>query len=238
MTNAAALARLPRPLRRHILHFEALIEDAARALSASLPAGSRVLDAGAGECHYAHLFDGHRYIAVDLGIGDPSWNYRRLDCIADLEALPIAGGAFDAAINLVTLEHVRNPARVVAELARAVRPGGTLLMAVPMEWEVHQAPHDYFRYTCHGVRYLLESAGFGEIEIVPAGGFFRLLARRLLGGLQFFPGPLWILAAAAVAVPALLLPFLDALDRERNFTLGYVCLSRKTAVEPGASALP
>ena len=46
--------RLPRPLRRHILHFECEIEDAVRAFAASLPSGARVLDAGAGEGQYAH----------------------------------------------------------------------------------------------------------------------------------------------------------------------------------------
>src|SRR5919199_5387312 len=47
---------LPRPLLRHILHFEAAIEDAVQAYAASLPVGSRVLDAGAGEGPYAAYF--------------------------------------------------------------------------------------------------------------------------------------------------------------------------------------
>ena len=41
--------RLPRPLRRHVLYFEAEIEDAIRTFAASLPEGAQVLDAGAGE---------------------------------------------------------------------------------------------------------------------------------------------------------------------------------------------
>ena len=55
-----------------------------------------------------------------------------------------------------------------------------------------------------------------------AGGYFRLLARRLLNGLQFFTGGvrwLWFLPAAILLVPpALILPLLDFLDRDRNFT--------------------
>ena len=39
--------RLPRPLRRHILHFETEIEDAVTAFAASLPPAARLLDAGA-----------------------------------------------------------------------------------------------------------------------------------------------------------------------------------------------
>ncbi len=80
--------RLPRPLRRHILHFECEIEDAVRAFAASLPAGARVLDAGAGEGQYAHEFARQRYCGVDLAVGDAAWNYSRLDAVADLAALP------------------------------------------------------------------------------------------------------------------------------------------------------
>ena len=81
------------------------------------------------------------------------------------------------------------------------------------------------------LRYHLEKAGFQVSELRPCGGYFRLLARRLLNGLQFFTGGIrWLLflpAAVLVVPPALILPFLDFLDRDRNFTLGYVCLARK-----------
>lgn len=40
---------LPGGLRRYIYSFEAMIEDAVNELAARLPAGSRVLDAGAGK---------------------------------------------------------------------------------------------------------------------------------------------------------------------------------------------
>ena len=104
---------------------------------------------------------------------------------------------------------------------------GYLLLIVPHEWEVHQAPHDYFRYTRHGVEYLLGKAGFVEWTIEPVGGYFRLLARRLLNGLQFFPGPWFFLAALFLVPPALVLPWFDSLDHERNFTLGYICTAKK-----------
>ena len=228
MTYASLRRLIPGFLRSHILHFETSIERAATMFAASLAGGARVLDAGAGEAQYAHLFARQRYVGVDLGIGDAGWNYRRLDCIADLASLPLAGSCCDACINIVTLEHVREPARVIAEMARVLKPGGRLLLIVPHEWEVHQSPHDYFRYTRHGVQYLLESAGFGGIVIEPVGGFFRLLARRLWNALQFFPGLSAPFAALFFAPPALLLPFFDSLDRDRNFTLGYICTASKS----------
>ena len=223
--------RLPRPLRRHILHFEVEIEDAVKALAAGLPEGARVLDAGAGEGQYRRFFAGRRYCGVDLAVGDARWDYSKLDIVADLTALPFREGAFEAALHIVTLEHLREPGRALAEIVRTLEPGGTLLVAAPQDWEVHQSPHDYFRYTRHGLEYLLDEAGLEVGEIRPAGGYFRLLARRLLNGLQFFAGGLrWLgfLPAALLLVPpALVLPFLDSLDPHRNFTLGYVCWAHK-----------
>jgi hypothetical protein len=61
------------------------------------------------------------------------------------------------------------------------------------------------------------------------GGLFRLLSRRMFNAIQFFPGPLAILAAIFLAPVALLLPLFDGLDRDRNFTLGYICFARKSS---------
>lgn len=218
---------LPGPLRRYVMHFEASIEASVEAFARSLPDGARVLDAGAGEGNYRAHFSSQRYTALDLGVGDAAWDYSGLDAIGDLSALPFRDAAFDAALNVVTLEHVQEPARVAAELARALKPGGVLLLIAPHEWEEHQQPHDYYRYTRYGLQYVLTQAGFGPIEIKPVGGFFRLLARRLFNALQFFPGPLMLLAAIFFVPPALVLPWLDPLDRRRNFTLGYICIARK-----------
>ena len=178
--------------------------------------------------HSRH-FTRQRYIGVDLGIGDSAWDYGKLDAIADLTALPFPCACFRAAINIVTLEHVKEPLAALREIERTLAPGGTLLIVVPHEWEVHQSPHDYFRYTRHGMAHLFRSAGFKQFSIEPVGGYFRLLARRLLNGLQFFPGLLFPVAALFLVPPALLLPFFDPLDRERNFTLGYICVARKRA---------
>ena len=225
--------RLPRPLRRHILHFEVEIADAVEAFARGLPAGARVLDAGAGEGQYAHHFARQRYYGVDLAVGDAAWDYGRLDAVADLGALPFRDGAFDAALHIVTIEHLREPACALTEIARTLAPGGILLVAAPHEWEVHQAPHDNFRYTRYGLQHLLEKSGFEIREMHAAGGYFRLLARRLLNGLQFFTGGIrWLLflpAALVLVPPALILPLLDRLDRDRNFTLGYICTARRRA---------
>lgn len=210
-----------------MFHFETGIEEAVQAFASSLPAGARMLDAGAGEGSYKSYFAKQRYTGTDLAVGDAAWDYSSLDVLADLTAAPFADGRFDAAINIVTLEHVREPAQVIRELGRVLRPGGKLLLVVPLEWEEHQTPHDFFRYTRYGVQHLLEQAGFDSIDCAPVGGFFRLLARRMLNALQFFSG-FWFGLAAIFFVPVgLILPWFDGLDRHKNFTLGFICTARR-----------
>ena len=231
MSYTSLAYKLPHGLRHHILCFEVEIQDAVQAFARSLAPGARVLDAGAGEGQYKHEFAAQRYCGVDLGVGDSAWDYSKLDAVADLTALPFREGAFDAALHIVTIEHLREPGAALSEMARTLAAGGTLLVAAPHEWEVHQAPHDYFRFTRYGLQHLVEKAGLEVCEMRPSGGYFRLLARRLLNGLQFFSGGLrWLLfipAAIVLVPPALILPLLDGLDRDRNFTLGYICLARK-----------
>jgi SAM-dependent methyltransferase len=218
---------MPQPVRRYVQHFESAIEDAVVEFSASLAQGSRVLDAGAGEGQYKDRFRRHRYIGLDLGVGDKSWNYSGLDAVGDLSKIPFRDESFDACLNIVTLEHVREPALVVGEMARVLREGGELLLIAPHEWEEHQQPHDYFRYTRYGLEYLLKRAGFREVRIEPVGGFFRALSRRLLNSLQFFPGPFFLIGVILFVPAGLLVPLLEPLDRKRNSTLGFICRARK-----------
>ncbi|MBI4902301.1 MAG: class I SAM-dependent methyltransferase [Acidobacteria bacterium] len=227
MTHEEIRRKLPRWLERYLWFFENAIEEAVGRFALSLPRGARVLDAGSGEGKYRHHFAHTRYTGVDLAVGDMSWDYSGLDVVGDLSALPMADGTFEACLNIVTLEHVREPGAVVREMARVLKPGGRLLMAVPQDWEVHQSPNDYFRYTRYGLRTLLQDAGFGSIELQPGGGYFRLMGRRMLNGIQFFRGVWKAPAALLLAPPGLLFPLLDGLDREKNFTLGYLCTATK-----------
>lgn len=215
---------LPGPLRRYVLDFERRIEESVTGFAATLPPGARVLDAGAGEGAYEGHFSGHRYVGLDLGIGDQKWDYTKLDVLGDLRSLPFADGVFDGALNIVTLEHVREPREVLRELARVLKPQGRLLLVVPHAWEVHQHPHDFFRYTKYGVEELARSAGLLVVSMEAGGGYFRLLSRRLLSGAQFFPLPISLLWLVLVTPAALLLPLLDGLDTRRDFTLGYLAV--------------
>jgi hypothetical protein len=68
----------------------------------------------------------------------------------------------------------------MSELHRILAHGGTLYLTAPLVWELHELPHDYYRYTSEGLRHLLEGAGFTSIEIEPRNDCFTTLAQLML----------------------------------------------------------
>lgn len=206
----------------YVMDFESRIDGAVSAFAASLPQDSCVLDAGAGELRHKAYFPGQHYVGVDLAVGDDAWDYGRLDAMADLKALPFTEAVFDAAISIVTLEHVCEPGLAIAEMARVMKPSASLLIVVPMEWEEHQQPYDYFRYTQYGLTYLLDKSGFEVVSIKPAGGIFRVLSRRCFMALK----RTWWLAPILLPM-GIVLPLFDKFDTEKNSTLGFICVARR-----------
>jgi len=197
-----------------------------------LDADSRVLDAGAGECRHAAAFAGQRYFGTDNGQGDRfRWDYSKLDFFSDLERLPIADDCIGIVVNINVLEHVSDPARVLGECHRVLRPGGKLLLVAPQSWLMHQAPHDYFRYTRHGLEFLLQKSGFRSIEIDAIGGTFWNLGSRSLYILTHFDGKRLPLAVLLAPIFGFLIPlacyYLDKLDRRHWDTLGYKVVATK-----------
>jgi ArsR family transcriptional regulator len=89
----------------------------------------------------------------------------------ELEALPIADGELDAATLLLVLHHLPDPAAVLAETARALRPGGRLLIAdmLPHDHEEYrqQMGHVWLGFAEGHIVRTMTSAGFDAIRVVP-----------------------------------------------------------------------
>lgn len=99
------------------------------------PTGKRLVEIGAGFGRLADLYRGYDSVilldyarsmlkdARDRLGGDPRFTF----VAADLYNLPFATNALDTALTIRVLHHVANIPAAFAEIARAVRPGGTYL---------------------------------------------------------------------------------------------------------------
>src|SRR6185437_4412540 len=87
------------------------------------------------------------------------------DFVGGADSIRVADETFDAVLLTQVLEHVREPLRVVRELHRVLKRGGRLFLTAPLVWELHDLPHDFYRFTENGLRYLVEEAGFIDVEI-------------------------------------------------------------------------
>lgn len=232
----------------HSLDFNQRNRDAWVArMAATIPAGSRVLDVGAGPCPYRSLFAHCRYFSHDFcqyeGTGEgpmrDRWTYGKIDYVSDITAIPAADASFDAILCTEVLEHVPEPIAALREMARLLRPGGRLLLTAPLGSGLHQQPHHYYGgYTPHFYRRFLGEFGLVIDAITPNGGFYRHLHQELRRAAVLIQKqraysrlhPLyWLLR---IGFRTLLPRWLERLDAEQlieEFTVGYHVEAHKPA---------
>ena len=74
---------------------------------------------------------------------------------------------FDIILCMNVLEHVYDFHKAIENLHRALKPGGTALIFVPVFYPFHDEPHDYWRFTEHSIRRLFNY--FSGLEIKHSG---------------------------------------------------------------------
>jgi SAM-dependent methyltransferase len=104
-----------------------------------------------GQEQYADLraaFPGKAYVGCDVVAGPG------VDRLEDVHALTFADGCVGTVVAADSLEHVADPRRAMAEIARVLAPGGVCLVTTPFNFPIHHPP-DYQRFTPEGMATLL-----------------------------------------------------------------------------------
>lgn len=113
--------------------------------------------------------------------GVPEWIWVPIDDYV----LPFRNGAFDTVLCFETVEHFPRPARLISELGRVTRPGGSLILTTPnVLWEpIHalaailqyhhsEGPHRFV--TLRALKRMIAEAGFtidrDETTVLIPGG--------------------------------------------------------------------
>lgn len=169
--------------------------------------GDRVLEIGAGignltsqfiprDLYLASDINPHylRYLRAYSG-GKPYLHVRKIDVQNDADFVGLEG-KFDTAVALNVVEHVPEPERAVANLYRALAPGGRAVILVPQHpglfGTLDEGLGHFLRYTPDGLRALMTKAGFQMQEVfdfnrVSAGPWWfngRVLKRRTFSPIQ------------------------------------------------------
>jgi SAM-dependent methyltransferase len=219
-------------------------------------ARGRLLDVGCGDKPYEHLF--RPYVDAYVGVEhQPTFHVTsaasrdRADVHYDGDTLPFPDASFDTVLSVQVLEHTPRPEVLLSEMARVLRPDGILILTAPFSFRLHEEPHDYYRYTPHGLRHLCERAGLVIDEMEPHGSLGSLLGHKLnsylalrvarIAGVAQAMGKLghesasahetraWTLAAVAPAMVAVAAGarVLDRALPEPGETLGYTLVAHR-----------
>ena len=222
-------------------------------------ARGRLLDVGCGTKPYASLFA--KYVDEYVGLEvERSFSATVASASAapdvyyDGSRMPFADECFDTVLCIQVLEHTPDPARLLAEIARVVRRDGTVILSAPFSFRLHEEPHDYFRYTPHGLESLCERAGLEVTRRWTQGSLWSAFGHALnsflafrvasLGGTLQALGKLTHEGRTAVEPRLMALPFvvpgmvlvsggariLDRLLSDPSMALGYQLTARKKSL--------
>ncbi len=147
-----------------------------------------LLDLGCGHAPFYLLYQHHADQITCMDWAESLHQNRFLDHVHDLtKPFPLEDNQFDTVICSDVMEHISEPAHVWGEIARVLKPGGTLILNVPFMYGVHEEPHDFHRYTEFALRQYAEKAGLTVEMLAPVGKIRQVLGDILAKVFNAYP---------------------------------------------------
>ena len=142
-----------------------------------------LLDIGCGKMPYKKYIIENSCIANYIGLDiENALEYDSVikpDFTWNGKVMPFENNTFDCAFGTEVLEHCSEPEIVLKEVYRTLKPEGIFFFTVPFLWNLHEVPHDEYRYTPFSLERHLRNSGFSEIEIKATGGWHAAMAQML-----------------------------------------------------------
>lgn len=211
-----------------------IVDAVARHYQQAFPlyAKGHLLDLGCGTVPFYAAYQSFVSANTCVDWGNSLHPQAYLDQESDLtQPLPFADHSFDTILLSDVLEHIPNPTDLWHEMARLLRPGGTILLNVPFYYWVHEEPYDYYRYTEFALRRFAEYEGLEVLSVEPIGGLPEVLADLVAKGIFQVPvvgKPLAVVAQATTAAFVRTAPGRRVSAKTgRRYPLGYFMVVRK-----------
>ncbi len=148
-------------------------------------AKGRLLDVGCGDKPYEAIFSPHvsQYVGVEyedaFRATNASTRTTKPDFLYDGVTLPFEDASFDTVLSVSVLEHTARPNELLTEMARVLKEDGVLILSAPFSFRLHEEPHDYFRYSPHGLRVMFAGVGLEVVDVIPQGTLWSVLGHKL-----------------------------------------------------------
>jgi SAM-dependent methyltransferase len=215
----------------YYLHYKYLHRDLSAAIKKY--AAGNVLDIGCGNKPYEKMFEGkiEKYTGCDI----IQSNLNKVDILCEANKIPIEDAAFETVFSTQTIEHVADHQGLVNEAYRLLKPGGHFIVSGPFTWPLHEEPYDYFRFTKHGFRHIIEKAGFEVVEINSNGGIWVATATSIIHAFSLTSSKNFFIRSARFIFFKLRLcwlvntffGWLERVDSNTRNTLNYVVIAKK-----------
>jgi SAM-dependent methyltransferase len=164
--------RHPQITQFDYLHLKRLVDDLAEALASIPQPVEDVLDVLCGTRPYEDMLPaGARCTGIDID------NHYGSADLTTHAFLPFDDGSFDLVLCISGFHYLPDPRRGAEEIRRVLRPGGTVLITVPVVWEYDRTIPEQ-RFTGPELEALF--ASWEDVEVVENGG--RAVSWALLTG--------------------------------------------------------
>jgi SAM-dependent methyltransferase len=146
-------------------------------------ATGKLLDIGCGNKPYESWTEGRISEYIGCDIVQSSSN--KVDVLCQANNISLESNSFNTILSTQVIEHVEDHQGMVNEAYRLLKSNGYFILSGPLYWNLHEEPYDFFRFTKHGFRYILEKAGFEVCEIVSNGGAWATLGQVINHTFEF-----------------------------------------------------
>jgi len=205
--------------RIHDAALEKILEEYARGV---------LVDIGCGEKPYRTLSKGR--VTAHIGLDHPGslHSKQQVDIFGTAYETGVADNSVDTVLCTFVMEHLECPQDAMNEMHRILKPGGHVVLSVPLFWHLHEEPRDFYRYTEYGLAHLVTTAGFEIVEIKPLAGFVVTFSQELVYFLNYLHrGPLRYLVRVVQTVIQALALWLNRWDRSSGFAWAYLAVAKK-----------